>query len=208
MNKNTEKVHFSALEESIHILNILNNNLTRYFKSLVNLHKCDIDPDEVRTINQMTFKYGTVIINSYLDEYHDNFYPSLDIYHKTIYGGYFNLIKKQAINKFPGIKDYRNQITAHHLRDKGRSVYLYGNFRKYKIPQNLFEFRYLVHAIQMLTVTINNSFPDVFDTVSHFVTERFKNDDTPYQSEMTAEDVEIKIKELTDQLIEKTKDEK
>lgn len=74
----------TPLDESIHILNVINNNITRYHRALCSLPDYHVDLNIVITINTMCFENGCMLVTSYLDEYHGHFTRLLNEQEKNI----------------------------------------------------------------------------------------------------------------------------
>ncbi|WP_448104621.1 hypothetical protein [Pedobacter panaciterrae] len=192
-------INVSKTDESIHILNVLTDYLNTYFNSLVELVNYSVDPLTVGNLNQMTFEYGIVLINSYLDEYNKHFNLSLNDSDRNRIAPYYKRIKKE-IKCFCDIKDYRNNVSAHNLRVDNQNIYIHGSFRDYRIPQNIIEFRYLLDCLTLLTNIINRLFPSANDRVQEAVHIRQKNDSTPYIIAKTKEEVDKLIYDLAGDL--------
>lgn len=54
-------------------LNVINNNIIRYYRALCSLPDYHVDPNIVITINTMSFENGCMLVTSYFDEYHGHF---------------------------------------------------------------------------------------------------------------------------------------
>lgn len=61
---------FTSLEESIHILNVINKNILRYTRALGSLPDYNVNIDIILLLNTMTFEHCCILIPSYFDEYH------------------------------------------------------------------------------------------------------------------------------------------
>jgi|GEM_PF-2496043 len=155
----TDKNFATPLEESVHILNILNSDMRRHQDALCRLVDFNVAVEVLKPLNQMTFQYTTIQAASYLDEYHKYFMPSLNEEQLKYIKPFYKRIK-QEINKFPDIKDFRNHISAHNLRLKNRSVPLYHNINTYRVPKNIIELGFLIICIDALNRVINRMFPN------------------------------------------------
>ena len=154
----------TPLEESIHILNILNNDMRRHQDALCSLIDYNVAVGVLTPLNQMTFQYTTIQAASYLDEYYKYFAPNLNEEQKKYIKPFYKRIK-QEINRFPDIKDFRNHISAHNLRLKNRSVPLYHDIHTYRVPQNIIEVGFLIICINALNRVINRMFPNANEKV-------------------------------------------
>lgn len=184
----------TPLEESIHILNVLDKVIHEHQYALYRLIDFNVDVNVVMTLNHMTFQYTTIQVASYLDEYHSYFTPSLNEIQREYIKPFYKRIK-QEIDKFPDIKKFRNHISAHNLRAKNTSVALYHNLDSYRVPQNIVELGFLTGCINMMTAVINNMFPGVDRKISHLV-------DLKYQSEKKVSSKEPMGKEAEALLIQ------
>lgn len=189
----------SSLDESIHILNVINDKLNDYFEGLTMLAKYNVPLEVVTPLHRLTYEHGVILINSYLDELHNHFIKSLSNEKYKQFSPYYKLIKKQ-INRFPDIKRYRNNVCAHNLRHDDRSVYLYGNLRKYKVPQNIAEFKFIKDCINLMTQVVNISFPMSCNNVRAIVNTRIANDTTPYISSLPNDKLETMASDLLNKL--------
>ncbi|MGM9476503.1 hypothetical protein ACS5PU_08730 [Pedobacter sp. GSP4] len=189
----------SYLDESIHILNVINDKLNDYFEALTKLALYKVPLDVVSPLHQLTYEHGVILINSYLDELHNYFNPSLSNQESKAFNSYYKLIKKE-INRFSDIKNYRNNVCAHNLRNDDRSVYLYGNLRKYKVPQNIAEFKFAKDCINLMTQVVNMIFPISCSNVKAVLDTRIKNDKTPYITSLPKDKLETLTSDLLNKL--------
>ena len=194
-----QQLPVSSLDESIHILNVINDKLNDYFEGLTMLAKFNVPLDVVTPLHQLTYEHGVILINSYLDELHNHFIKSLSIEEHTMFSPYYRLIKKE-INRFPDIKRYRNNVCAHNLRNDDRSVYLYGNLRKYRVPQHIAEFKFVKDCMNLMTQVVNMSFPMSCSNVRLIVDDRIKSDKTPYITSLPKEKLETMTSDLLNKL--------
>jgi uncharacterized protein with HEPN domain len=70
----------------------------------------------------------------------------------------------RRINKWKGLKDYRNQIVAHNLRINGRSIF--GKADKsleYKVPTTVSEIKLLSEFLALITQNIGIEFPELVE---------------------------------------------
>ena len=195
---NNQQPEVSSLDESIHILNVIDEKLNAYFQALTMLAEFNVSIEVVAPLHQLAFEHGVILINSYLDELHEHFKPSLSKEETETFTPYYNLIKKE-INRFKDIKRYRNNVCAHNLRNDDRSVYLYGNLRKYKVPQNIAEFKFAKDCINLMTQVVNMIFPMSCSNVKVVVDARIQNDKTPYITSLPKD----KLETLTSGLLNK-----
>ncbi|WP_029275282.1 hypothetical protein [Pedobacter borealis] len=189
----------SSLDESIHILNVIDEKFNDYFEALTMLAQFSVPVEVVAHLHQLTYEHGVILINSYLDELHKHFRPSLTNEENAAFSQYYNLIKKE-INRFPDIKRYRNNVCAHNLRHDDRSIYLYGHLRKYKVPQNIAEFKFVKDCINLMTQVVNISFPMSCNNVRAIVDTRFANDTTPHISSLPKDKLETMASDLVNKL--------
>ncbi|WP_443946943.1 hypothetical protein ACJVDH_07495 [Pedobacter sp. AW1-32] len=190
-----QQLPVSLLDESIHILNVINDKLNDYFEALTMLVEFNVSIEVVSPLHQLTFEHGVILINSYLDELHKHFKALLPNSERVRFSPYYKLIK-QEVNRFPDIKRYRNNVCAHNLRDDERSIYLYGNLRKYKIPQNIAEFKFVKDCLNLMTQVVNMCFPMSCSSVRGIVDARIKNDKTAYITSLSKEKLETMTSDL------------
>ncbi|WP_421938294.1 hypothetical protein [Pedobacter sp.] len=198
MSVKTEPI-VSSLDESIHILNVIDEKLNNYFQALTMLAEFNVSIEVVAPLHQLTFEHGVILINSYLDELHRHFKPLLDNSERVKFSPYYNLIKRE-IKRFHDIKSYRNNVCAHNLRDNKRSVYLYGNLRQYRIPQNIAEFKFVKDCINLMTQVVNMIFPVSCSNVRAVLGARIKSDKTPYVTSLPREKLETMTSDLLNKL--------
>jgi hypothetical protein len=148
----------TPLDESIHILNVINSNIIRYHWALCSLPDYNVDPNVVMTINTMSFENGCVLVTSYFDEYHGHFTKLLNEQQRKYISPYFKRIKN-VLNIFPDIKAFRNQVVAHNLRVKNKSVPTNKSLNSFIVPQTIIEFSLVIECIRYMTTIINRMFP-------------------------------------------------
>lgn len=158
----------TPLEESIHILNVINKNILRYSRALCNLPDYNVNVDVVQALNTMTFEHCCILISSYFDEYHDHFSKNLSHEEKNKIAPYYKRIK-QELNLYPDIKKFRNQLIAHNLRVNQKSVPINIKLNSYKVPQNIIELSIAITCVEYLTIIVNKNFPTAFGKVSNYI---------------------------------------
>ncbi|MGE6219142.1 hypothetical protein ACQKCH_04890 [Nubsella zeaxanthinifaciens] len=158
----------TLLEESIHILNVINKNILRYNRALSSLPDYNVNIDAVQALNTMTFEHSWHLISSYFDEYHDHFFKNLSEEEKNKILPYYKRIKME-LRLYPDIKKFRNQVIAHNLRVDHKSVPVNIKLNSYKIPQNIMELTIVTTCIEYLTIIINRNFPSAFGKVSKYI---------------------------------------
>lgn len=185
----------TPLDESIHILNVINNNILRYHRALCILPDYDVDPNIVITINTMTFEYGCMLVTSYLDEYHGHFTRLLNEQQKRYINPYFKRIKS-VLNLFPDIKEFRNQVVAHNLRVKDKSVPTNKSLNSFVVPQTIIEFSLVIECIKYITTIINRMFPFAMEKVVKHVFDMAKRSSVVMKPPLTPADAEKILLEL------------
>lgn len=195
----------TALEESVHILNVINENILRYSRALTNLPDYNINVDVVQALNTMTFEHCCILISSYLDEYHDYFSKNLSTKQRDRIAPYYKRIKRE-LNVYPDIKKFRNQVVAHNLRVDKKSVPVNTKLNSYKVPQNIIELSIVITCIEYLTIIVNRSFPTAFSKVSNYIAKHQADGVSMKESPLTSQQAETLIMTLKSDLeeLEKT----
>lgn len=158
----------TPLEESIHILNVINKSILRYSRALSSLPDYNVNVDVVQALNTMTFEHCCILISSYFDEYDDHFSKNLSQEEKSKISPYYRRIKKE-LKVYPDIKKFRNQVIAHNLRVNQKSVPVNTKLNSYKVPQNIMELVIIITCVEYLTIIINRNFPSAFSRVSNYI---------------------------------------
>ncbi|MGV3545690.1 MAG: hypothetical protein ACO1N4_01425 [Pedobacter sp.] len=158
----------TPLEESIHILNVINKSILRYSRALSSLPDYNVNVDVVQALNTMTFEHCCILISSYFDEYHGQFSKNLSQEEKNKIAPYYKRIKRE-LNLYPDIKKFRNQVIAHNLRVDQKSVPVNIKLNSYKVPQNIMELAIVTTCVEYLTIIINRNFPIAFSRVSNYI---------------------------------------
>jgi len=164
----------SPLEESVHILNVLNSDMRRHQDALCSLIDFNVAVEVLKPLNHLTFQYTTIQVASYLDEYYKYFMPNLNDEERKYIKPFYKRIKKE-INRFPDIKDFRNHISAHNLRLKNRSIPLYHDINTYRVPQNIVELGFLIICIDALNRVINRMFPNANGKVRDLINSKHQS---------------------------------
>lgn len=185
----------TPLDESIHILNVINNNIMRYHRALCSLPDYNVDPNVVMTINTMSFENGCVLVTSYFDEYHDHFTKLLNEEQKKYISAYFKRIKK-VLNLFPDIKAFRNQVVAHNLRVKNKSVPINKCLNSFVVPQTIIEFTLVIECIRHITTIINRMFPLAMQKVVMHLSDPVSRSGIIMKPPLTPADAETILVEL------------
>lgn len=200
------KPKITKLQESIHLLNTILNSLKSELDSLKIHAQSNIPSEQLATMNQLTFKHGIIQVQSYLDEYRTFFVKELDLGQRKKIEPYYKRISTE-LQRFPGIRKYRNNALAHSLRtDKKNSIFLHGDFRLYRVPQNLKEYMFVIHCLDALTAIINQHFPRAYDEALEAVKLRLENNKNPYVPMLTDEELITGLEKLRSDLgaIDKT----
>jgi hypothetical protein len=193
----------TPLDESIHILNVINNNIIRYHRALCNLPDYHVDPNIVITINTMSFENGCMLVTSYFDEYHGHFTRLLNEQQKKYINPYFKRIKS-VLNLFPDIKEFRNQVVAHNLRVKSKSVPTNKSLNSFIVPQTIIEYSLVIECIKYITTIINRMFPLSMEKVVMHVSDTAKRSNVVMKPPLTPADAEKILLELIRDLDEIT----
>ena len=158
----------TPLEESVHILNVLNKSILRYHRALCSLPDYNVNVDVAQAINTMTFEHCCILISSYFDEYHNYFFKNLSEKDRAKITPYIKRIKSE-LKLFPDITKYRNHVIAHNLRVNQKSVPIYTKLNSYKVPQNIIELSILITCVESLTIIVNKNFPTALGKVSNYI---------------------------------------
>ncbi|MFC3562151.1 hypothetical protein [Pedobacter jamesrossensis] len=75
------------------------------------------------------------------------------------------------LNLFPDIKAFRNQVVAHNLRVKNKSVPIHKSLNSFRVPQTIIEFSLIITCIEYLTQIINRMFPGVITKVAKHISD-------------------------------------
>ncbi|WP_421945040.1 hypothetical protein [Pedobacter sp.] len=185
----------TPLDESVHILNVINNNIIRYHRALCSLPDYHVDPNIVISINTMSFENGCMLVTSYLDEYHGHFTRLLNEQQKKYIAPYFKRIKS-VLNLFPDIKEFRNQVVAHNLRVKNKSVPTNKSLNSFLVPQTIIEFSLVIECIKYITTIINRMFPTAMEKVVMYVSDMAKKSNVVMKPPLTPADAEKILVEL------------
>lgn len=178
----------TKLDESIHILNTIMNSLNEELDALFSLTHQNLNSDIVAPYYNLTYKHGLIQVASYLDEKNDYFLKNLDQTQKQQITPCLDRIMLE-IDKFPDIKKYRNNVLAHNLRKNAKNVYVHGDLRLYAVPQNLNEYMFLIKCLKIMTITINQLFPNSYDQVLQTVKIKNDNSTTPYKNRLTENEI-------------------
>lgn len=170
----TDENFATPLEESVHILNVLNSDMRRHQDALCSLINYNVAVGVLKPLNHLTFQYTVIQASSYLDEYHKHFVPNLNEEQRKYIKPFYKRIR-QEINRFPDIKDFRNHISAHNLRLKNRSVPLYHDINTYRVPQNIVELGFLIICMDALNRVINRMFPNANEKVRELIKTKHKS---------------------------------
>ncbi|MBO9673347.1 MAG: hypothetical protein J7577_07880 [Sphingobacteriaceae bacterium] len=185
----------TPLDESIHILNVISNNIIRYHRALCSLPDYHVDPNIVITLNTMSFENGCILVTSYFDEYHGHFTRLLSEQQKKYINPYFKRIKS-VLNLFPDIKEFRNQVVAHNLRVKNKSIPINKSLNSFIVPQTIIEFSLVIECIKYLTMIINRMFPLALEKVVMHVSDTAKRSSVVMKPPLTPADAETILLEL------------
>lgn len=182
----------TPLEESIHILNVLNKSILRYNRALCSLPDYQVNTDVVQALNTMTFEHCCILISSYLDEYHGHFSKNLSQEEKNKISPYYKRIKRE-LNLYPDIKKFRNQVIAHNLRVNHKSVPINTKLNSYKVPQNIMELSIVITCIEYLTIIINRNFPTAFSNVSNYISKHQTDSVLRKEPPLTVEQAQVLV---------------
>jgi hypothetical protein len=185
----------TKLDQSIHILNTLMSSLKAQLDMLFDIgHEGKVSSEAMYSLNELTYSHGLILVASYLDEYTGYFIPALGAQSGKILP-YIDRILAD-IDRFSGIKRYRNNVLAHNLRKNSKNVYLGDHLRDYIVPQNLNEYMLLVELLGLLTAKINEAFPDSYDRVLNEIRLAQQRSTKPLQPVLS----ELDIKALKEKL--------
>ncbi|SDE34654.1 hypothetical protein SAMN04488024_1181 [Pedobacter soli] len=185
----------TPLDESVHILNVINNNIIRYHRALCSLPDYHVDPNIVMTINTMSFENGCILVTSYFDEYHGHFIRLLNEQQRRYINPYFKRIKN-VLNLFPDIKEFRNQVVAHNLRVKNKSVPTNKSLTSFVVPQTIIEFSIVIECIKYITTIINRMFPLAMKKVVMHLSAEERRKSVVLKSPLTPAEAETILVEL------------
>lgn len=196
MKGKNKKTAVTKLHESIHLLNVMQMGIETDVQTLKALASSNIDAEHLASVNYLTFKHGIIQVQSYLDEYRNYFLKALNKDQKKKIEPFYSRINKELV-RFPGMKKYRNNALAHNLRtDNRNSIFLHGDFRLYRVPQNLKEYMYILHCLSALSSIINTLFPNMYDEALKAVKERQERNKTPYMQMLSDEELTESLKQL------------
>jgi len=196
-----KQIPASKLDKSIHILNTLLGGVNTHLTTLVTIAKGGlIDGELLHNIHILTYNNGLIAVASYLDEINDFFIPALNPAEANSIMPYISRIKTE-IDRFTDIKKYRNHVLAHNLRKNNKNIYLKGHLRDYKVPQNLEEYMFLCHLLNLLTEKINEVFPGAYDRVLDEVRDAQENIAVSLQPVLSEADIKSILSALDQDLI-------
>jgi hypothetical protein len=154
------------LYDTVCILNKLNFKIQDSALTLMEI--CNASSEEEIKIQKLTtyiMDLGMINSVSYLKEIEDYFLPSVK-HHKG--DECFNYLKKilnvpkKRINKsYPDLELFRNNYLAHNMRinkAQFKNVIIDGDLRKYRIPQNFFDYVFLISCIDLIHINIKKKF--------------------------------------------------
>lgn len=185
----------TPLEESIHILNVLNKSILRYSRALGSLPDYNVDVDVVQAINTLTFEHCCILISSYFDEYDGYFSKNLSEEGRNKIAPYYKRIKRE-LKLYPDIRKFRNQVIAHNLRVEQKSVPVNTKLNSYKVPQNIIELSIVITCVEYLTVIVNRNFPIAFSNVSNYIAKHQVDGVSMKEFPLTSQQAEIIVKAL------------
>ncbi|RZJ81427.1 MAG: hypothetical protein EOO47_04325 [Flavobacterium sp.] len=191
----------TSLEESVHILNVINNNILRYSRALSSLPDYNVNVDVVQALDTMTFEHCCILISSYFDEYHNYFFKNLSEKERDKIAPYYKRIKRE-LNLYPDIKKFRNQVIAHNLRVDQKSVPVNTKLNSYKVPQNIMELSVVITCVEYLTVIVNRNYPTAYSKVSNYIAKHQADGVTMKELPLTPRQAETRVMALKSDLEE------
>jgi hypothetical protein len=118
-----------------------------------------------KSVSGFLQNYMKIISCSFLDEYNEELTPGKHPEFKTRILRLKQITKPvmKRINQWKDLKDFRNNLLAHNLRIKGRSIYsgAIGSLQ-YNIPHTNNEHVLLCELLIILTTIVSQEFNDVF----------------------------------------------
>jgi hypothetical protein len=189
----------TPLEESVHILNVINKNILRYSRALGNLPDYNVNAGVVQVLNTMTFEHCCILVSSYLDEYDGYFFKNLSVKQKEKIAPYSKRIRRE-LNSYPDIKKFRNQVVAHNLRVDKKSVPVNTKLNSYKVPQNVIELSVVITCVEYLTIIVNRNFPTAFNKVSNYIAKHQSDGVSMKELPLTPQQAETRIMALKSDL--------
>lgn len=79
---------------------------------------------------------------------------------------------KKAINQFPDIKKFRNEIIAHNYRNK-QNEFTLNNIAVYDIPNSISEIFIVVYALERMIGVLTTNFNDEYSNASSIILNEF-----------------------------------
>jgi hypothetical protein len=105
---------------------------------------------------------------------------------------------KQAINKFPDLKRFRNEIIAHNYRDKNNE-FTFNRINTYHIPNSNGEMYLILYCLKRMLDVLYANFPEESSTAHQLLLEEFKK--KPVVNKVLEEDeINKKIEELEQEI--------
>ncbi|WP_143009656.1 hypothetical protein [Pedobacter soli] len=143
----------------------------------------------------MSFENGCILVTSYFDEYHGHFIRLLNEQQRRYINPYFKRIKN-VLNLFPDIKEFRNQVVAHNLRVKNKSVPTNKSLTSFVVPQTIIEFSIVIECIKYITTIINRMFPLAMKKVVMHLSAEERRKSVVLKSPLTPAEAETILVEL------------
>ena len=175
-----------AIDESVYILNTINSQVQDTLSSIVSISlEYGLKEKDASTLMHSTMTLGLIQCSSFIDELYNYFLKVLKIEMEQQYSTGLNKVlripRHEISKRFPDIKDLRNHYLAHNMREnsnKFKNPALNGNLRRYRVPQNLDDYRYLLTCLDLINSVINLEFPNS----NHLAHEQISANTIPFLS--------------------------
>jgi hypothetical protein len=105
---------------------------------------------------------------------------------------------KQAINKFPDLRRFRNEIIAHNYRDKNNE-FTFNRINTYHIPNNNGEMYLILYSIKRILDVLYSNFKEESANVYQLLQEEFKGKTSVYEA-LEEEEIKKIIEELDQEI--------
>jgi hypothetical protein len=160
----------SKIPEDLHVslfhLYLIKTRIFDCLESLNDLTKIDagMPKQSSRTIRFAVMAYIDISAVAYFDEYDRHTSLLLKKLDKAELLKNIKQVRKDLETKWPDSKMYRNEVLAHHFRDKtGKSLFNYDSIKQYKVPTILKDKVLIPAMIGEVTALLADNYPDVFN---------------------------------------------
>ncbi len=153
------------LKVSLYHLFLLRNRIHDCLKSLNDLTKIDegMPKSSSRTIRHSTMNYIDITTVGYLDEFDRHTGPILKKLNQAELLKNIKDVRQEIEKKWPDLKIYRNDVLAHHFREKShKSLFDNPKLKEYRVPNKLKDKVLFSAMIGKITALIGGAYPDVF----------------------------------------------